>query len=252
MAEPTNAERVNRYFRSIGIAPRARRAPRPELEDDDIDVEIGAARIEPEEDLDVQFGDAQVEDDDIEIGDARVESRETVVPEIRIEGDVRPVQSQGVRNVTAALPEFLSEPFDRATRDPDSTFGGIARAVIDAPLFGNSDDLQVDADTVRGARDGRAARRPASPHTLGTLASDESRDAARAFGDRFADAVPIGLGEELYTGIRLGADPGYTRPRLAPRPDGTYSDEEQARIDRGEVTADEDMYTDDPTLGASR
>ena len=129
MAEPTNAERVNRYFRSIGIAPRARRAPRPELEDDDIDVEIGAARIEPEEDLDVQFGDAQVEDDDIEIGDARVESRETVVPEIRIEGDVRPVQSQGVRNVPAALPEFLSEPFDRATRDPDSLVGGALRGL---------------------------------------------------------------------------------------------------------------------------
>ena len=67
MAEPTNAERVNRYFRSIGIAPRARRAPRPELEDDDIDVEIGAARVEPEEGLDVQFGDAQVEDDDIDL-----------------------------------------------------------------------------------------------------------------------------------------------------------------------------------------
>jgi len=211
MAEPTNAERVNRYFRSIGIAPRARRAPRPELEDDDIDVEIGAARIEPEEDLDVQFGDAQVEDDDIEIGDARVESRETVVPEIRIEGDPGPrVQSQGVRNITAALPEFLSEPFDRATRDPDSLVGGALRGVIDQEIVPRRPAPSWLPEALRRRVD-------SVPRSIGQAASNESLDAAETFGERGLDAIPLGFGDELGTGIRLGMDPDYTTPRQQER-----------------------------------
>mgnify|MGYP003439789734 CR=1 FL=1 len=206
MAEPTNAERVNRYFRSIGIAPRSRRAPRPELEDDDIDVEIGAA---PEEDLDVQFGDAQAEDDDIEIG-ARVESRETVVPEIRIEGDVRPVQSQGVRNVTAALPEFLAEPFDRATRDPDSLVGGALRGVIDQEIVPRRPAPSWLPEALRRRVD-------SVPRSIGQAASDESIEAAQTFGERGLDAIPLGFGEELGTGIRLGMDPDYTTPRQQER-----------------------------------
>lgn len=206
MAQPTNAERVNRYFRSIGIAPRSRRAPRPELEDDDIDIEIGDARIEPEEDL-----DAQVEDDDIEIGDARVESRETVVPEIRIEGDPGPrVQSQGVRNIAAALPEFLAEPFDRATRDPDSLVGGALRGVIDQEIVPRRPAPAWLPEALRRRVD-------SVPRSIGQAAGDESLEAAQTFGERGLDALPLGFGEELGTGIRLGMDPDYTTPRQQER-----------------------------------
>lgn len=193
--EQQRAESVRRYLSTLGVRTTpSRRAPTHGI---DIDDDIDAIGAEPQ----------RVEPPPV--------PRETVVDEIEIIGDpdaregvaemgemtVEPpsIQSQGVRNVTAALPEFLSEPFDRATRDPNSIVGRVARSVIDAPLANRvQDDGTLDED----------------PITIGALFDDDAVEAVQTFGERGADALPLGFGDELYASA-MG--PRYTQPRQQDR-----------------------------------
>jgi len=91
MTEPRRpqANAARSYFDMMGVTSRPRPRRRGGIEIDD--VEIGAARVEP----DVEIGEAQMlpDDDDIEIGGPRTDvapAREMTVPEIEVIGDARP------------------------------------------------------------------------------------------------------------------------------------------------------------------
>ncbi len=224
MAE-SNADRVNAYFRMVGVQPRRRR---PAIIDDDEDVTIGAARIVPENDFGdsetaVEFGNAQIEDDDEMIG---APEADVTMGDVTVE---RPMdtRSQGVRNVEAALPEFLSEPFSRATRDPESFVGSALRRGIDTEIV-----PRVPDGITSMLPDAVASRVRQVPRSIGDVADDRTLEAAQSFGERGLDALPLGFGEELYTGIRLGVDPQYTTPRQQERARTPGLEEQEPESDR--------------------
>jgi hypothetical protein len=190
MADPNATRRYLQLVGALDEGGRPRRA-RPRGGIDIEDVTIGAARREAP---DLPPAPSETVLDEIEvIGDPN--AREGVVEM----GEMEFEPSQGVRNVAAALPSFLSEPFSRMTRDTDSTLGRVARRVIDAPLgYAVRDDGSIDED---------------DPTTIGTLFGNENVEAAQTFGERGADALPLGFGEEIYSGVRGALDPSYRAPR---------------------------------------
>lgn len=189
MTEP-RAQAAAHYFERLGIRPpRAR--PRPAIEDDDADIEIGAAQMETPE---------QATDElDVELGAPRVESREMTVPQIDIVGDPH---ADEVGNVVAALPAWLSEPASRAMRDPNSVLGSVARRAVTTDLAPLVYGLGYDP-----------ARHPRG--TVGSALGNEGVEAMQTFGERGGDALPFGFGEEIYS--ELTGQANLDRMGIRPR-----------------------------------